>query len=288
MDKKWILEQVADVYRTCNGNTIDEPDKHFTMFDEPLVGVASAEDELFSVYKQPDVIGPWFLKPTEWLAGAKTVISIFFPFSAAVKESNRRSVDLPSDEWAYGRIEGQAFIKDCITEISNRFTRENISNLVPLLDERFAQVNAGNHFQEYDCVTEKTYGSNWSERHAAFACGLGTFGLSKGIITEKGMAGRFASIIIAEEIPADVRPYTEVYEYCTMCGACVKRCPVQAISIEEGKNHTICHGWLTKTKELCAPRFGCGLCQTKVPCESQIPSKKRNKCTKNCDCLLKC
>ena len=277
MEKKWIMEQILDVFANCAGNTICEADKKFTMFDEPLVGVASAGDALFEEYKKPEVIGPWYLKPTEWLPEAKTVISIFFPFSAEVRESNRKSVDVPSQEWAYGRIEGQAFIKDCITALSNRFTEVGVKNLVPLLDERFAQVNAGNHFTEYDCVTEKTYGSNWSERHAAFACGLGTFGLSKGIITEKGMAGRFASIIIEEEIPADTRLYTEVYEYCTMCGACVRRCPVQAISIEEGKNHTICHAWLMKTKELCAPRFGCGLCQTKVPCENRIPLQKQLK-----------
>ena len=277
MEKKWIMEQILDIFSDCAGNTICEVDKKFTMFDEPLVGVASAGDALFEEYKKPEVIGPWYLKPIEWLPEAKTVISIFFPFSTEVRESNRKSVDVPSQEWAYGRIEGQAFIKDCITALSNRFTEVGVKNLVPLLDERFAQVNAGNHFTEYDCVTEKTYGSNWSERHAAFACGLGTFGLSKGIITEKGMAGRFASIIIEEEIPADTRPYTEVYEYCTMCGACVRRCPVQAISIEEGKNHTICHAWLMKTKELCAPRFGCGLCQTKVPCENRIPLQKQLK-----------
>ena len=274
MEKKWIVDMVMDVFATCVGNTISETDKEFTMFDEPLVGTASAEDALFEEYKKPAVIGPWFLKPTEWLPEAKTVISIFFPFSAQVRESNRKSVDVPSQEWAYGRIEGQEFIKNCITELSKRFTKEGVKNLVPLLDERFAQVNAGNNFTEYDCVTEKTYGSNWSERHAAFACGLGTFGLSKGIITEKGMAGRFASIIIEAEVTPDERPYTEVYEYCTMCGACVKRCPVQAISLEEGKNHNICHAWLMKTKELCAPRFGCGLCQTKVPCENRIPKKK--------------
>lgn len=273
MEKKWIVEQVMDVYTACAGNVIDEADKKFTMFDEPLVGIGSAEDALFDKYKEPGVIGPWFLKPTEWLEGAKTVVSIFFPFTQEVKESNRKCSELPSTEWLYGRIEGQAFITSFITALSKRFTEAGIRNVVPLVDERFAQVNAGNHFQEYDCVTEKTYGSNWSERHAAFVCGLGTFGLSKGIITEKGMAGRFASIIIEENVLADERPYTEIYEYCTMCGACVRRCPVKAISIEEGKNHNICHGWVMKTKELCAPRYGCGLCQTKVPCESRIPKK---------------
>lgn len=271
MNKEWILEQVRDVFTTVNGNCIEE--MSVSMFDQPLVGVGAASDPLFDEFKKEGIIGPWYMKPTEWLPEAKTVVSLFFPFSLEVRESNRKSVDVPSKEWAYGRIEGQEFIKNCILELRARFDKAGIQNLVPLVDERFAQVNAGNHFQEFDCVNEKTYGSNWSERHAAFVCGLGTFGLSKGIITEKGMAGRLASIIIAEEVNPDVRPYKEVYEYCTMCGACVKRCPVQAISIQEGKNHNICHAWLMKTKELCAPRFGCGLCQTKVPCECRIPKK---------------
>ena len=272
-NKEWILEQVKDVFANVNGNCIEENELSFSMFEQPLVGVGAAVDPLFDEFKKEGVIGPWYMKPTEWLPEAKTVVSLFFPFSLAVRESNRKSVDVPSKEWAYGRIEGQEFIKNCILELRARFDEAGIQNLVPLVDERFAQVNAGNHFQEYDCVNEKTYGSNWSERHAAFVCGLGTFGLSKGIITEKGMAGRLASIILVEEVTPDVRPYKEVYEYCTMCGACAKRCPVQAISIQEGKNHNSCHAWLMKTKELCAPRFGCGLCQTKVPCECRIPKK---------------
>ena len=274
MDKQWIVEQVKAVFASCNGNLVQEEGLQFTMFDKPLVGVGSAEDVLFDEFKEEGVIGPWFLKPAEWLPGAKTVISIFFPFTEEVRESNRKSVDTPSTQWAYGRIEGQEFIKNCMITLRDKFAEAGVMNLVPSLDNRFAQINAGSCFREYDCMNEKVYGSNWSERHAAFVCGLGTFGLSKGIITEKGMAGRLASIIIAEEVAPDVRPYKGVYEYCTMCGACVRRCPVQAISIQEGKNHTICHSWLMKTKELCAPRFGCGLCQTKVPCESRKPSKR--------------
>lgn len=124
---------------------------------------------------------------------------------------------------------------------------------------------------EYACVNEYTFGSNWSERHAAYVCGLGTFGLSKGLITEKGMAGRFASIIIDTEMIPDKRAYAGIYDYCTMCGACVRRCPAGAISKENGKNHNICNEWLQKMGKKYAPRYGCGLCQTKVPCESRIP-----------------
>lgn len=58
-----------------------------------------------------------------------------------------------------------------------------------------------------------------------------------------------------------------------MCGACIRRCPAEAITMEKGKDHTVCEPWLTRTAQLYAPRYGCGKCQTKVPCESQIPVK---------------
>ena len=142
-----------------------------------------------------------------------------------------------------------------------------------LKNPNFKAITAGNNLQEYAIVNETTFSSNWSERHAAYAAGLGTFGLSKGLITEKGIAGRFASIIIDAEAAPDERKYTGIYDYCTMCGACVRRCPGQAITLEEGKNHNICNTTVNTLSAPHAPRYGCGLCQTKVPCESRIPKR---------------
>ena len=64
------------------------------------------------------------------------------------------------------------------------------------------------------------YTSNWSERHAAHICGLGTFGLSKGLITSKGIAGRFGSVITSCAFPVTKRPYEGLTDYCIMCGKC--------------------------------------------------------------------
>lgn len=113
--------------------------------------------------------------------------------------------------------------------------------------------------------------SNWSERHIAFVCGLGTFGLSKGLITNKGISGRFGSIITELYITPDKRQYDDIYEYCTMCGACGRNCPASAISVEKGKDHKACFAFLEKTREKHAPRYGCGKCQVKVPCEGSLP-----------------
>ena len=78
------------------------------------------------------------------------------------------------------------------------------------------------------------YASNWSERHVAYVCGLGTFGLSKGLITERGMAGRFGSIVTDAELAPTPRKYSDPFEYCTKCGACQFRCPAKAIDKSRG------------------------------------------------------
>lgn len=276
-DKKYIIGKIAEVFASCEGNTIpkeialDESIAGVSMFEMPLIGFGSAKDPLFQEFKKPEVVGPWYMGPEEWMSGAKTVVSLFFPFTERVKNDNRKCTEGPANIWLHGRIEGQAFLTKFMNELSEVLRTDGVENCVPSNDTRFRKLMAGNMYREYECVTEKSFGSNWSERHTAFLCGLGTFGLSKGIITKKGMAGRFMSIIIDVELEPDERPYTEIYEYCTKCGACIRRCPVHAITLEEGKNHTICSDWLSVTTKMYNPRFGCGLCQTKVPCESQIP-----------------
>ena len=93
-------------------------------------------------------------------------------------------------------------------------------------------------------------------------------------ITEKGIAGRLGSLIVSERFEPRKREYTDIYEYCTRCGACIRRCPAGAISLENGKEHLPCDQFLEETKKKYAPRYGCGKCQTKVPCESRIPGKR--------------
>ncbi len=50
---------------------------------------------LYATLKAPEAIGPWFLSPEEWLPGAASVLSFFFPFSQAVIQSNRQTPDAP-------------------------------------------------------------------------------------------------------------------------------------------------------------------------------------------------
>jgi len=230
------------------------------IFEPPIFAFGSPDDELFTKFKAPDVIGDHFLLPCEWLPGVRTVISFFLPYSEAIRSANAKNCLWPADEWLHGRIEGQMFVAELSGHICGMLTDAGYESLVPIFDTRLSNRNGDDIFT-----------SNWSERHAAFACGLGTFGLSKGLITEKGMCGRFGSVLTAMDLPKDVRKYTDTYEYCSMCGLCIPQCPAGSISFAEGKNHALCSDFLGETAEKCKPRYGCGKCQVDVPCETTIP-----------------
>lgn len=275
MEKLQLQGIIQRLYQEAEGNFIlTKPECR--LYESPLIGIGSAYDPLFPAYKSQKIIGPWYMTPDEWLPGAKTVISLFFPASEEVKASNRAEKSGTGEYWLYARVEGQTFIQNLMMGLKNVLEEEySMKTCVPQYDERFRVVVKGKGMDGYPEINESTFGSNWSERHAGFVCGLGTFGLSKGLITEKGMAGRMGSIIIDREMEADTRRYTDIYEYCTRCGVCVKRCFRGAITLEHGKNHSICEEWLGEVKARYAPRYGCGLCQTGTPCESGIPAKRR-------------
>ena len=271
MDKNEVKALLMNIFSKAPDNRLPGEGAR-PIYDRPLIGFGAAEDRLFDDFKNPDIIGPWHMKPVEWLEGAKCVISLFYPFSAEVRDAHRKSQEGIAFEWLWARVEGQALLDSMMEQARQELQALGIRAVVPAIDPRFKAMQGGKGgIQGYAEINENSFGSTWSERHAAYVCGLGTFGLSKGIITEKGMAGRFASLILDLELEADLRPYTGVYDYCSKCGACIRRCPVNAISIEKGKDHNICGPWVDQSKITYAPRYGCGLCQTGVPCEYSRP-----------------
>jgi epoxyqueuosine reductase len=124
--------------------------------------------------------------------------------------------------------------------------------------------------------------SNWSERHIAEACGLGTFGLNGMIITEKGVAVNLFSIVCDVELPPTPKPTQQncLYYRNGSCGKCMERCQNSAIS-HEGRNPRKCHEYATKNLPEILKKKGqlegsdvfpsCGLCMTGVPCADRIP-----------------
>ena len=273
MDKQAIVKIAGDFIENAKGNyiaketAISDNVVGMKIFEAPIFAFGSADDEYFTRLKEPSIIGNHFLLPTDWLSQAKTVISFFLPFSEEVKKGNRRDMSWPSAEWLHGRIEGQLLLNELSKFLKSELINAGYKSIAPALDERF-RANSGS------TDPEAKFTSNWSERHVAFICGQGTFGLSKGLITKKGMAGRLGSVITELYLSPDKREYKNIYEYCSMCGKCIKNCPVNAISVENGKNHALCSGFLDETAQKYKPRYGCGKCQIDVPCESGIPKHK--------------
>jgi epoxyqueuosine reductase QueG len=196
----------------------------------------------------------------EWLPGARSVVSYFLPFSLTVRRANRGQ-GMVAPEWVTARFDGEAFNNLLRAELAAWLRSAGGEAIVPPLTPRYA-------------VTARR--SNWSERHTAFIAGLGTFGLSKSMITERGSAGRFGSAITSLALPPSPRAYHGVYDRCPWlvdgrCGACIARCPSGAITAA-GKDVAVCSHYLDNViKPLFSPRYGCGKCQTAVPCEAGIP-----------------
>ncbi len=240
------------------------------MYDEPLVAVAAADDAWFNRFTEPGIVGPQYMGPREWLPGAQSVVCWFLPFTKTVRDTNR-APGLPSGEWASARIDGEVFNNALRDFAASWLSSQSGDVVAPVADPRFAVVNRI---------------PNWSERHAAFVAGLGTFGLHRALITAKGTAGRLGSVVTTLKLEPTPRPYTRFDVYCPFltqqqaetiagkkykCGACIRRCPSGAIS-GNGKNHDICSDYINnEVLPLYAPRYGCAKCNVGVPCENGIP-----------------
>ena len=270
MSKEEILTLINETFHTTKGNEvfIDEAGKSVTMFDEPLTGFSQASDPIYETFKKPEIIGPRYMTPKEWLSDAETVISVCFPYTEEVRASTRGCKRDPSIEWLYGRIEGHAFLQKFMRELVKCLEQKGIRCCIPADDERYTRYP-----REYkiDGTLHRHMEIVWSERHAGYASGLGTFGLSRCLITRKGSAMRLINCIVNLKLEPTLRDYEQFMEYCSLCGACIKRCPVGAISFAHSKNNVLCANWNGELKERHYPRYGCANCMTAVPCENGIP-----------------
>jgi epoxyqueuosine reductase len=255
------------------------------VFGQPIVGYARGDDPIFEEFKRD--IGAFYLTPFEAFEKAHpgsaangdelTVISWVAPHIAQTKSDNRAETSHPSERWVRGKQFGIPFSITLQVRLIEALGKAGYEAMAPCHPSLWSEQ-----------VSEK-YGhsSTWSERHAAYAAGLGTFALCDGLITPVGKAMRCASVIARIAVPPTKRPYERRTEYCLFlsdgsCGLCMARCPAGAIT-ESGHDKEKCEAYCD---EICKPyakeRFGleasaCGLCQTKVPCESGIPKGRRAK-----------
>ncbi len=281
MDKNELLDTAAAFVAGSESNRVPEsaalrPDLiGMAIYGKPLMGFARAQDPFFEDLRHPEAVGPHFRLPGEWLAGAETVISFFLPFTEKVVASNRAAPDdWPSSEWLHARIEGQTCVNKLCAHLVETLRRAGHRAVAPSLSPEFwSRAKPAGRLGDGRQVPGFT--SNWSERHVALAAGLGTFGLSAGIITEKGTAGRLGSVATSLALPPDPRPYARHDEYCTHCGACVRRCFVGALSPGKPKDKAACSAVLDRVMERHRPYYGCGKCNVAVPCERGIPARRR-------------
>ncbi len=251
-------------------------------FEAPLVGFASAVDSLFEDFK--DIIGGFHCTPLEILNRCfpdnkqgwqdASIISWILPISEATRKSNRQEKRYPSRAWAHTRSYGEEFNNELRAHVVSFLNKQGISAVAPAISPVFEVLNS----------EKNGFCSNWSERHVAYVAGLGTFGLSRALITEKGVAVRCGSVVANIKLRPTERRYRKHNEYCLFypsgeCGVCIKRCPGGAITTE-GHSKDLCmmhcSEVMEKSEEYDAAMPGCGLCQTGVPCESRIPVRKED------------
>jgi len=289
----WLRREIADLVRAAPENRLDDFGG-LTVFGDPLVGVADGADALFAAFRE--AVAPSHMTPGEILAreavagGAVSGIrgvSWALPFSGDIRRSNRGG-EWPSALYSVARNNGGALNLELGRRLVDEIRRQGYSAVVPALDDAY------DAFRSPGAV----FASTWSERHAAFAAGLGTFGLNGFLITGAGGMVRLGSLVT--DMPLDAAPGRPpdhrapcLADGGRTCGACVAMCPAGAIS-PAGLDKEKCYARRNaiRSRSLVAysekyrlipalvakagkktPGFslGCALCASGVPCESADP-----------------
>ena len=273
-----IIEKHVKECSLNNFAVIGEPDE--PVWEGVAVGFSRGDDPYYDFLKKD--IGDFHWSPAEVFRLGKgvdvnqkdiLVISIGLQTTKKTKELNGMATDEPTLRWVAARGEWENLIQD----INGKIIRD--------MEEKGVQAVSLEHVKEFERKKSEKYGaaSTWSHRHAAFASGLGTFGLCDGLITKKGKAMRFTTIFLESNIEADARQYEKYNEWCKFtkdggCGVCIKRCPVGAVT-KDGHHKDKCEKFVLhmRDKALSAGTLtsktatGCGMCQCGTPCQDGVP-----------------
>jgi epoxyqueuosine reductase QueG len=189
--------------------------KDSSIYRRPLVGFTRADNPLF--HKLKEVVVSDHLLPRDLLKNANSVISFFIPFTKELIIENKNH-HFVSREWAVAYVETNKLIHTAIEDMGKKLGMLGIES-------------SGNPAKMIGYDHGKLM-SKWSQRHVAYICGLGTFGVNNMLITNEGCGGRYGSFVIDKELE-----YTPLIqeEYCLWkknksCGVCFKACPVNALT----------------------------------------------------------
>ncbi|MBR6259201.1 MAG: epoxyqueuosine reductase [Oscillospiraceae bacterium] len=259
MDIDMIKKAAADFLKKDASNfvTTEEAIKPayagMRILEEAVIKIGDAGDPLFTENGRKP--------PRDWLPGAKSVISIALTLSQEIKDANTVNLTRPANEWLHGATEGFDTARVFLNKVCAMLREEGFEAVSP-------EINAD---------------EKWSERYTGYVCGQGTYGMSGGLITEKGSAVILGSIVTDCPLPVTPRKYQGLYDYCDRCGKCSRNCPAGAIDTEKGPEAAYypetCGAYIEKLKKS-VPKggsgrilFGCGKCKVAVPCASRIPGK---------------
>jgi epoxyqueuosine reductase len=241
-----LKNKIENIIRAASSN----PDTE-TRFREILVGFASADDPIFNEMKI--IIGPHQTHPKEIFPEAKTVVSFFLPFEKELVKLNWKSPD-PVKEWIQAKGETDRLIENINEKLKAELAKNGISTFVPEI------------IFDYN---NKGFDVSWSHKSAAYAAGLGTFGVHHMLITKAGCAGRFGTLLISAEIPPTPRLNEEFcrYKKGEKCLVCVDRCPGDALN-SRGLDKEKCFKLLQENAKAfpeLGNQYACGKCAT-GPC----------------------
>jgi epoxyqueuosine reductase len=200
----WLKREIADFVATSPLNTLGLPSGEVA-WDSPLVGFSRGDDGIYQEYKGH--IGDFYWTPIEIFqltfpdvsANPEdlTVISWVLPQTPVTKDENAEQKVFPSRRWTAARDLGEKFNVALRQHVVKIFLDKSVQAVAPMLSPHWCRQDS----QGYG------FASNWSERHAAHAGGLGTFGLCDGLITPVGKAIRTGSVVARLELAATPRPY---------------------------------------------------------------------------------
>ncbi len=280
-----IRQMVIDFLATTPLNYMGENFGEEKMWSKPLVGFATANDPIFKRFKASNACGPGHWLPEEIFGKAfsntsakldeLTVVSWVLPQTEETKYSLRQEKEMPSERWSHSRILGEKVNEKLREYMADTLTSMGYETVAPVSFPEWIRLDS----------KERVYTSTWSERHIAYACSLGTFGLDDALITPLGKAMRLGSIVVKAQLKPDERPYTDMHAYCLhfakgKCNACISRCPANA-SGTQGHDKIKCRAYVhNATPEYIKEHYNlvgysCGFCQTKGPCENGIPPSLR-------------
>jgi epoxyqueuosine reductase len=265
------------------------------IFSDVLVGVADGDDPVFAAFGHlvsarhlmpRDVLGRCAPRATG--SGVVRVVAWAMPYAPEVRRSNCGS-EWPSELYSLARNNGGALSRAVHAALVSELSAAGWATAAPCLAEGYDVFRCSEH----------AFSSTWSERHVAFAAGLGRFGLNGGLITAAGMHVRLGSVVTTLPLDVTSGDRGDYRAPClrtggSSCDKCVARCPRAAISTA-GLDKVRCHAMRREVRErflddyrarlrlLPSPLvkhgtrepgygIGCALCQCGVPCEAVSPA----------------